>query len=578
MNHKEIINKNAENVNIKLVDAVIKKSQQLSSDSEIINRRMLVDYLNKELQVNLKEGLYIKGILKEAYLKSSYSKSIQDAIVHNILDNDQKNSVFNPNRVQQRLEALDISEPKIDLNDFELIEQEVNDVQKVDGTSNIQTIQKKINILKPEEEFSITGASKVDAIKKHAFRIKNEYKKIIQEHEKVKDINLNLVDDFDKTRNKLKLIREDLLSLLIDLFGDQIKSSEPELFDVSKINWESYEDSYDKLETYYSSINNNIKTFKDVHQEEMGKISTAGKDEFNKFLSKTSSLSNTGKLNKSNIKGAAAGAAANFLVKGGLSVIKSRSEAKKTIAQTELDIEKLKEGMRDDVKLILNDILKLGKFYSELKDKLIPQLKLFSQKAINKLIDDISPLYEQIISNQEIKKLRDNNKLLMTEFRTIEAELIDKKGQVNFNDKIHQGLTNEIDFKKVENNFLLSLKPVKPNLFYKIISPKRSTNLYNETLIDWYTYCKPFVDDFESIKKNIIQEEELKEQNLTDIDRLTNRKVKIQEVLKNNSEKIRTIFAEKGNKSFLKDLLSHIKEFTVSSKGVLELNISKELV
>ncbi|WP_053976593.1 hypothetical protein [Mangrovimonas xylaniphaga] len=578
MTHTEIIIQDATSINNKLVDAIIKKAQRLSLDSEIINRRMLVDYLNEELQVNLKEGLYIKQLLKEAYLKSSYSSSIQNAIVNNILDNDGKNRVFNPSRVEQRVEALNIQNPQIDLNDFNLIAQETETVKKVDGTFEIQTIQKKIDSLKPKKEISITGSSKVEAIREHAFNIKEEYTKIIQTHEKVKDINLNLVDDFDKTRNKLKLIREDLLALLIDLFGDNIKASEPELFDVSKINWESFEDRYGKLDTYFSCINDNVAIFREAHQQHLSAMALSGKNEFNKFLSKTSKLANAGKLNNSNLKGAAGAAAVGFLIEGGAAVLKSRSQAKKTIAQIELDIEKMKEGMRSDVQLILDDILKLGRFYTELKDKLIPQLKLFSQKAINKLADDISPLYEQIISNQEIRDLRDSNKKLLTEFRVIEAELIDKNEQIRFNDSRHQMLTEVIDLKRPEYNFLLASMPVKPNLFYKIISPTKSINLYNETLIDWYTYCKPSVDEFENTQKDIVREAELKETNLNDIDMLTNRKLNIQEELKNNSERIRTVFSETGNKGILKDLLTHIKDFTVSSKGVLELNISNELI
>ncbi|WP_452228192.1 hypothetical protein [Lacinutrix sp. MEBiC02404] len=578
MTHTEIIKQNADSINNKLVDAVIKKAQQLIIDSEIINRRMLVDHLNEVLQVNLKEGLYIKQILKEAYLQSTYSSSIQEAITNNILDNDGKNSVFNPDRVQQRLESLDIKDPQIDLKDFKLIEQETKTVKEVDGTFEIQTVQKNIDILKPKKEISITGNIKVEAITEHAFSIKKEYTKIIQIHEKVKDINLDLIDDFDKTRNKLKLIREDLLNLLIDLFGDGIKSSEPEMFDVSKINWESFEDSYTKLDTYFSGINDNVKVFKDAHQQHMSAISLSGKNEFNTFLSKTSSLANSGTLDKSKLKGAAGAAAVGFLVKGGMAVLKSRTEAKKTIAQIELDIEKLKEGMSSDVQLILADILKLGRFYTELKDKLIPELKLFSQKAVNKLSNDISPLYEQIISNSEIKDLRDSNKYLMTERRTIEAELVDKKEQVNFNDSTYQKLIELIDLKRPEYDFLSSLIPVKPNLFYKILSPTKSINLYNETLIDWYTYCKPFIDDFKNYQNNIIREEELKKENLADIDKLKNRGLNIQKELKTNSERIRIIFGETGNKTVLSDLLTHIREFTTSSKGVLEVNISKELI
>ncbi|MCG8858357.1 hypothetical protein [Tenacibaculum finnmarkense] len=578
MTHKEIIKPNIDNLQAKIVDAIIKKAQKLHVDSAVINRRMLVDYLNETLHINLKEGLHIKQLLKDAYVKASYSSSIQNAIVNNIEDNDGRNKVFNPERVEQRVIALDIQNPQIDLNDFELIEHETELVKQVDGTSEIQAIQLNIETLKPTKEFSLTGKFKVEAKKDHAFKIKDEYHKIIKTHQKVKDINLNLVDDFAKTRNKLKLVREDLLQLLVDLVGDGIKTKEPKLFDVSKINWESFEDSYGQLKTFYEDVNKKIKTFENSHQQHMGNIYQSGKNQFNSFLSEATNLSNAGNLNSKNLKGAAGGAAVSFLIEGGLSVAKARAEAKKTIAQIDLDIEKLKEGIQGDVQIILDDILKLGRFYSELKDKLIPKLQLFSQITVNKLINDITPLYEQIISNSEIKDLRDSNRNLMTELRTIEAELVDKEEQIKYNEFKGQKLTKDIEDYQVEHDFLMSLHPVEPNLFYKIISPFNSKKLYKETLEDWCRYSKPFIDNFKSTQENIEIETQLKEDNITTIEQLTNREISIQQELKQNSDKIKTIFKQTENKSIVTQLIRHIMDLSVSSKGVLEVNISKELI
>ncbi|MCG8784410.1 hypothetical protein G1K66_01305 [Tenacibaculum finnmarkense] len=577
MTHKEIIKPNIDNLQAKIVDAIIKKAQKLHLNSEVINRRMLVDYLNETLHINLKEGLHIKQLLKDAYVKASYSSSIQNAIVNNIEDNDGRNKVFNPERVEQRVIALDIQNPQIDLNDFELIEHETELVKQVDGTSEIQAIQLNIETLKPTKEFSLTGKFKVEAKKDHAFKIKDEYHKIIKTHQKVKDINLNLVDDFAKTRNKLKLVREDLLQLLVDLVGDGIKTKEPKLFDVSEIKWNSFEDRYGKLNTFYKDINKEIKTFENSHEQHMGNISQSGKNQFNSFLSEATNLSNAGNLNSKNLKGAAGGAAVSFLIEGGLSVAKARTEAKKTIAQIDLDIEKLKEGMQSDVELILEDILKLGRFYSELKDKLIPQLQLASKIIVIKLINDIAPLYKQIISNTEIKDLRDSNRNLMTELRTIEAELVDKEEQIKYNEFKGQKLTKDIEDYQVEHDFLMSLHPVEPNLFYKIISPFNSKKLYKETLEDWCRYSKPFIDNFKSIQENLIKEGKLKEENFADFEKLTNRKTSIGEKLKQNSEKIKIIFGKTENKNRFNDLLENIKELVVHSKGILEVKISSAI-
>ncbi|MCD8416403.1 hypothetical protein J2Q11_03095 [Tenacibaculum finnmarkense genomovar finnmarkense] len=578
MTHKEIIKPNLDKLQAKIVDAIIKKAQKLHVDSQVINRRMLVDYLNYTLQINLKEGLHIKQLLEDAYVKASYSSSIQNAIVNNIYDNDGRNKVFNPNRVAQRVTALDIQNPEIDLDDFKLIEHGTQLVKQFDGTSDIQAIKSNIETLKPTKEFSLTGKSKVEAKRKHAFNIKQEYAKIIETHEVVKDINLNLVDDFDKTRNKLKLVREDLLNLLIDLFGDQIKVTEPELFDVSGINWENFEDSYAKLDTFFACIDQNVETFKGSHQQHMADISQSGKNQFNSFMNQTTKLSNKGTLKSQDIKAAAGVAAVGFLIEGGLSIAKSRTEAKKTIAQIDFDIEKLKEGIQGDVQIILDDILKLGYFYSELKDKLIPQLQLFSQVTVNKLTNDIAPLYKQIISNTEIKNLRDSNQNLMTEHRTIQAELADQNEQIELHEQEEEYLKETIRNQQGERSFLMSLQPIEPNPVYKIISPSKSKKLYNHTIENWTAFCKPFIENFKNLQANLVEETKIKEDKITIVEQLTNRQASVEQELKQNSKKIKTVFEQAGNKNVLKDLLTQIRDFTISSKGVLEVNISKELV
>jgi GTPase SAR1 family protein len=96
MNHKEITQTNIDNNFKNIIDCIIKKAQLLFMNSTVINRRELVDYINFTLNIHIKESAHIKQLIKTAYEKSSYSKSIQEALVDNILENDGKNSVYNP--------------------------------------------------------------------------------------------------------------------------------------------------------------------------------------------------------------------------------------------------------------------------------------------------------------------------------------------------------------------------------------------------------------------------------------------------------------------------------------------------
>lgn len=580
MNHKEITQTNIDNNFKIIIDCIIKKAQVLSVNTTIIIRRELVDYINSTLNIHIKESAYIKQLIKTAYEKTAYSKSIQEALVNNILENDGKNSVYNPDRVDDNTFSLDIENPNINMNNFTLITLQNEKIKDIDGVKLIDDVVREIDLIEREKTISITGSSKVESYREHAFNIKNNYEKLIQTYEYVKNINLDLISDFEVTRNRLKIIREDLLNLLIDLFGDSIKTTEPDMFNFSEINWNNYEDSYPKLELFYNGINNEIEIFKEFHSEQMRAISVAGKDGFKSFLNSADKISKTnGRLTKSDVKGAAAFAAGKFMLEAGQAIFKSRSQSKKTIAQIELDIEKLKQGMQSDVEKIMNDILKLGELQTEIKNKLIPQLELFTNRVSEIVINKISPYYKKIIKNKELKELRNNNLNLTIEKRKIKEEFIDKHKQVKYHEYMFTELSTLVKNQVYEYNYVNSLFPEEPNWFYKIVSPTNSKKLYNQTLEDWNIYCKPFIENHIFLKESIKTEVQLKNTANEDLQKLAERENFITIELKQNSEKINTIFKSSNeSKEELKNLLEAVKEVSVSSKSVLEINISKDII
>lgn len=569
---KPIIDKEKEAL---LVDGIIKIGKDLSLKSQTINRRQLVDYLNEKYNFSIKEGLYLRDLVKKAYDISSYSESIQKALVYNILENDGKNEVYNPLRVEDNISSLSLEKPIIIANEnFTIISLQNKELEKINSIELANNVVDEIKGLKREKIFSVTGNSKVNSYQEFALKIKQGYEKLIITHEYVKDINLNLIADFETTRNKLKLIREDLLSLLIDLFGDSIKTTEPDMFDFSEIQWKNFEDTYPKLDLFFNKIVDEIATFKEIHSAEMKAISMAGQENFNKFLKSTDKITKSRRLTTTDVKGELTVQAIDFAISSATSILKTRSESRKTIAQIELDIEKLKEGMQEDVEKILNDILKLGKLQAEIKDKQIPQLKIFTERVDSLIEDKISPIYKQIIKNKEISSLRDEKVNLTSELRKIKYELVDKNKQLNYSDLMYKELTKLVEEQRFEYDFLLSLFPEEPKWYYKIVSPSNSKKLYNETIKDWNVHCKPFVDGYKELKKGIRKEVELKEEIINDFSKLEARKLEIENILLENSKKINTYFKDLNfSKELLKELIQAVKEVSVSSKGVLEVDV-----
>ena len=178
-----------------LIESIITKAKDLAQSQEILTRRQLVDYLNQTHDLSLKEGTYINDLVKEAYEQTAYSPTLQEALVNNLYQNDGKNKVYNPKRVSTKPQVTDLSHPNVNSENIDLIKNQIDEVNKIDGIALIKNQQNEINGLEREGVFSITGKDKVESYKKHAFKIKKGYEKLIFSYYDIKNSNLDLISD-----------------------------------------------------------------------------------------------------------------------------------------------------------------------------------------------------------------------------------------------------------------------------------------------------------------------------------------------------------------------------------------------
>jgi hypothetical protein len=584
MNYKEIFLDNIESNRDKIIKDIQEIGVKLSQSSEIIKRRELVDLINLKNNFKIKDGLVINLLVNEAYQNSNYSESLRDILVNNIESNNTNNKVYNPERVYIKPTCWNFDENKL-ITDIDLITKAQENVFKTDGILLINEITEEVEKIKVEEGLSLTGASKVEAYNEYAKKVINGYEKIINTYENVKNKNLDLVSDFEDVRNELKIIREDILNLLIDLYGSLIKSNEPELFNFSNISWVDFEDTWDKLNLFYDNINKNIETFRTFHKVQLDNISISSTTNINKFFKDGNQiLKNKGtekeiRAAAKDIKTAAIQAGVTFLFEAGSSIIKSRSEAKKTVTTIKRDVEKLRIGMREDVEVILNDIIRLGYLQTEIKDKLLPQLKIFISQIYKQIDIGIKPIYEEIISDNNIGNLRSLNIKLTAESRKIQKALIDEKDKMAFSEKYLLDLDEYISSNKFEFEYVKNLYPEEPKGLYKFLSGNKHKVLFNETLNDWNKHCKPKIEEYETViskrKKEIILQKEI----TNDMQLLQERKKEIEQSLILNSKKINSLFKDNStNNELLKKLIVNIKEIVTSSKGVLEVSLKEQLL
>ena len=166
------------------------------------------------------------------------------------------------------------------------------------------------------------------------------------------------------------------------------------------------------------------------------------------------------------------------------------------------------------------------------------------------------------------------NKTLRLEKRLIDQELIDKKKLVAIGSDNEDYYIDLINDNNAQFEYVKELKPEEPNLFYTIISPKKSKKLYNETLDLWNRNCKPFYDFYMGLKSSLLTERNLMDENNEDIDYLEQRSREIETTITQNSNRVSQIFKANHQQVNLKELIGAIKEITQSSKGVLEVGLN----
>ncbi|WP_159023481.1 hypothetical protein [Formosa sp. L2A11] len=579
-NYKEITNWKNKYFQAELIKQIHQLVITLTNSKTIYNRRKLVDFLNEgNNDLNLKEGIILKYILEEAYKRASHSKLIQDGIVKCFIENIGNDSIYNPNRIFINTDSLNFEDNYLDKfdNKIKLIENNANNVRSIDFIDELnQTHQKSLQITR-KDEFSITGSTKVDNAYEYASSIKQGYENIINKYNEIKDINLNLISDFEFLRNELKLLRLDLINLLVDLFGDSIKVSEPELFDFSRLEWMDFEDTWGNLNLYFNNIDQSLESFKILHEAQMNKIGDSSMNIGKNAINNLNRKSKKGSLSTKDIKGELAGAVVGMAIEGVLGVAKSRSESKKTIATINKDVEALKKGMHSDYSKMMNDLLRIASIFSHLNDVLIPGFKVFINTVTSIVKNDIKPLYNEIKSIDGIKEKRDNNALLIKESRLIDLELVDKENSLIFCDNEKVRFKNELADLKFENDFLIEIKPEEPSVFYNLVSFGKSGTLYKETLEEWNIYCLPKVYYYNELKQLLANQDVFKNQLNNDIESLGNRKIVLEGLIKQQSAEIFMIFNKSEySKANLKDLLIQIKQISGAAKNTIAVELLME--
>lgn len=542
-----------------------------------ITRRQLVNLLNKKhINLNLADSLEVKELVRLSFeMNSSITKQ---AIVETLKENIGNDSIYNPKRIYPANHASQFSEDEKDsLNaKCNLLISNATEIDSEESKNKIETNLVNTQSLVFKKEF--LGIGNADSAKTYAKNVLSGYESMIGEYDKIKNINLDLINDFLVLRNELKCQRDDIVQLLIDLIGVRAKQQYPELFDFTQIEWLDFENSWKKLNLSYNKINQQ-------HQEFLNTVDVALNDFGNSISSQSrvawNNISATSKkrdLNQADLLNAgvqiafAAGASA---ITG---AINSRNKSKEVVALIQRDVEILKLEMCEDNELIIADIFRLGKIYSKLSHSILPNYSDFIKTNSEIILSELKPLYDNIMRNPTINKARQENNVMIKKQRFLDQKIIDFNKNLQYSAEEELRLGEILTIKKQDYDIALSLKPDKPFVLVDLFTFGRATNIYLATLKEWNTYCKPVVDDYrylqeekrgETIKRKVIKEAIFEcEHELSSINLKIN----------SNSEIIMNEFNKQPNsKNEIIQLITVVKKIINASRNVLEIELEQEL-
>lgn len=565
-----------------IVKGIQEIATELNQNGTSLYRRELVMELNRSIpNLDLTDGRIIKSFIKEAYDQTP-SPVIQNAISQCFIENAGDKPVYDPYKISDA--GLSLTMTGDDVLDLKKFDQKTDVlkgalIKKRDAVAEIKETETSIDLLVPEDNFSLTGRTKVNDTFKYAKKVRDGYGNLIDQYKKAQQANLDLIKDFEFLRSELLNFREEVTHLLSEILSEDTRASHPELFEFSRIEYFNIEQFREKLNLAFDTLTQKMQFFNNDYNKKMLELKDAGISHADKALDRLSaSKKRRGHVSRREVKGQVAAAALGFAFDAFLSISETRKNAEETVAQLKHDVEIMKLGLKGDTQIIVEDLLRLGRLHSRLKGVLIPGVRKFITEANNIFNSDIKNAYSEMVKGGTIGELSGENRKLVAEIKQIKLEIEDNnQGIVICEDEIskYQELIADIQF---EYDYVNDIKPSEPNLFHTIISLGLAKTGYENHLADWTRITEPIRTEYGTYV-NILDLEAGTLLRLKDVlKKLHNRLEEIEKQLEYNKIKIeeQTIKIEDFTPQF-EAFKRGVNQLSAASKNFLEIGIAEEL-
>ena len=422
------------------------------------------------------DSFQVELLIKETY--ENTDQQTQKAIAKVFFDNRLSRPIIDENSVKTLLEKNQLGQA------ISVLKRDSSEVNRLlDGFMSVSaevlnTTKKYVE--KYQLAGYVTGSVQVSNVKKEAELLYIDYQKFIDNYAQTKNRIIEFIEDFTFLRSNILNLYREKVSILIDVFGEKIKSVEPKLFDFNVIEWLDTASMLKNIELEYENLINTCAII-------VGEI-------HNKFSSNFSnSLRLLGKGNGGNTLS---------LAMVGMNIFNSWTEASQQATILKQEVEKMKQKMVYDVNLIRADLNRLQLIDTSLRNVYIPTAYVFQENFEIVFSKELTNLLSTLYENPQIKELKKEKDRLLAEFHLLESDIIDHQEHITLYEGNIQSEEREL---KAYNPLYLSAqkeKPKKPIFF--------GQKSYNRDVAEWHQKYYPIIEAFVEAREQLkIDKEEL---------------------------------------------------------------------
>ena len=446
-------------------------AEELVKEKETMTRSDLA-YELRNYGLNI-DSFELNKLVFDAYSFYNDSRAIKDAFVNMDLNDSIVSSYLlynsldkgNHNEVKKMMEST-LSKTETSLSTLK---------EQIDGNLSERIIDVSASLVNV-----ISGNSAVVKIQKEAGILFGGYTNMVNCYETAKMEIKNLTKNFVYLRNDIMSVYRDYATALIDIFGDSIKTIEPELFDFERIEWIDVKGMLDNTQLEYSKLSESCSSL-------MNEISGDFKEMLQNSVNAYKTVNNKGV----------------GLVLVGLNCLGHYTNARAKAANLGIELQTFKNNIRKDGMFIKTDIIRLMSIYKSMNDINIPKANAFYRFSEKVLSKELEILINSLYSTEKLKQLKEKRDEIFSTYKSLETLVVDHQSNIdNYQVSIED---NEQQIVNLEDGYseAMNLKPSKPSFIMNLLTFGNKNKTFNRETYEWQQQYSGVIKRYQNLQVDV---------------------------------------------------------------------------